>query len=46
VGPFNPQPILFYNSLSPASSEFGFGWNNLFKQMLYFPKSLPWKTDN
>jgi len=32
AGPFAAQPTLFYNSLTPAASEFGAGWSNLHKQ--------------
>jgi len=33
-GPFDPTPILTYNSLTPASSEFGYGWTAVPKQNL------------
>src|SRR5262249_45346885 len=33
-GPFDPTPILTYNSFSPASSEFGYGWSAVPKQTL------------
>src|SRR6202035_1729792 len=26
TGAFGPTPLLIYNSFSPATSEFGFGW--------------------
>ncbi len=33
-GLFAPAAHMFYNSLSLASSEFGFGWSNLFQRTL------------
>jgi YD repeat-containing protein len=33
-GPFDPRPVLTYNSQSPATSEFGYGWSGAAKETL------------